>query len=116
MRLLPQPMKLFTPTKRAQELPITTIIVAGLGVVILVVVAAIFSGKIGAFGRISSSCPGTCVMKSKPADLPSEVQVRVDEACQAEFETKLTGVYIPKDLPKDKTGPSYLCTACCINS
>jgi len=40
--------------RRAQGLPISTIIVAALGILVLVVIGAIFGGQIGKFGRAAS--------------------------------------------------------------
>jgi len=47
--------------KKAQGLPITTIIIAILGLVVLVILFAITTGRLAIFGRATAECPGTCV-------------------------------------------------------
>ena len=49
--------------KKAQGLPITTIIVAVIGLIILVVIVMMITGKLGAFGeglKTASSCNTLC--------------------------------------------------------
>ncbi|MEM4282207.1 MAG: hypothetical protein QXU88_00915 [Candidatus Woesearchaeota archaeon] len=42
---------------KAQGLPINTIIIVALALVVLLVIAAIFTGRIQLFGRALSNCP-----------------------------------------------------------
>lgn len=102
--------------KKAQGLPITVIIIAALGILVLIVVAAIFGGQIGKFGRITGECRGVCVVKAKPIDASPSAQftVRASGECNAEFETMLSGTYIAMGTPKDVDMNDYKCDACCV--
>ena len=105
--------------KRGQDLPITTIIIAALGIILLVVVAAIFSGKIGTFGRASSECPGVCYKSSQSADMTADEFssfFKQGTGCNPQFETKLSGTYLPRGIPKDKDLSTWSCTACCVQT
>ncbi|MBI4146510.1 hypothetical protein HY489_04185 [Candidatus Woesearchaeota archaeon] len=100
---------------KGQGLPITTIIIAALGIIVLVVVGAIFSGQIGKFGRAASECTGRCVVKSPSIAMQnSGATFEQDTACNPEFETRLTGTYIAKGTPKDQKIQDFMCTACCV--
>ncbi|MBI4450505.1 hypothetical protein HY642_00895 [Candidatus Woesearchaeota archaeon] len=46
--------------KKAQGLSINTIIITILALLVLVVIAIIFTGRVGIFGRGVSTCPGRC--------------------------------------------------------
>lgn len=103
---------------RGQGLPITTIIIAALGIIVLVVVGAIFSGQIGKFGRAASECPGTCYISSpSPAAQQAQgtgVQFKVGQACD-EFEVRATGgSYIARGSPLNANPADFRCTACCV--
>ncbi len=98
---------------KAQGLPITTIIIAALGILVLVVVGAIFGGQIGKFGRAASECPGRCVKVTIPPDVPSQF-FEQGTGCMPDFETKLSGVYLPRGTPKDAKLESWKCDACCV--
>lgn len=110
---------------RAQGLPISTIIIAALGILVLVVLGAIFSGQIGKFGRAASECPGRCYLsESKLQDLrveASRAKVPVDPAtlystsdCNPELETRLSGSFTPRNLPKISDPSDWRCQSCCI--
>jgi hypothetical protein len=103
-------------SRRAQGLPITTIIIAALGILVLVVVGAIFGGQIGKFGRAAGECPGKCVVNAKPAGAsPSALfEVRADGKCDEDFESQVSGVYIAKGTPKEAKVLEYKCDACCV--
>ncbi len=47
--------------KKAQGLPITTVILATLGLLVLLVLFAIVTGRLAWFGLGVQTCPGTCV-------------------------------------------------------
>ncbi len=101
--------------KKAQGLPITVIIIAALGILVLVVIAAIFGGQIGKFGRVTGECRGVCVVTAKPIDAAPYAQfsVRASGEC-SEFETKLSGTYMAMGTPKDVDMNDYKCDACCV--
>lgn len=102
--------------KRGQGLPITVIIIAALGILVLVVIAAIFGGQMGKFGRVAGECSGKCVVKAKPINAAPSAQfvVRADGECNYDFETKISGTYIAKGTPKSVDLDDYRCDACCI--
>ena len=99
--------------RKGQGLPITTIIIAALGILVLVVIGAIFGGQIGKFGRAASECPGRCVKQSIPPDVPSQF-FDVDVGCDPDFETPVSGTFIPRGTPKDAKIASWKCDACCV--
>lgn len=47
--------------KKAQGLPISTVILAALGLLVLVVLFAITTGRLGVFSREIQTCPNPCV-------------------------------------------------------
>ena len=100
--------------KKAQGLPISTIIIAALGILVLVVIGAIFGGQIGEFGRAAKACPGNCVKKAPPLENRGLFAQRSDAKCDPEFETTLYGAYVPKGMPKDKDAKEYRCDSCCV--
>lgn len=46
---------------KAQGLPISTVILAALGLVVLLVLFGVLTGKLQIFGRGLSTCPGECM-------------------------------------------------------
>jgi hypothetical protein len=50
--------------KKGQGLPITTIVIAALALLVLVILFAIFTGRMGSFTKTLVECQGQCV----PAD------------------------------------------------
>ncbi len=96
---------------RAQGLPISTIIIAALGILVLVVIAAIFGGQIGKFGRAASECPGRCYKLNVP---PQGLGLYSDQPCNMEFETRLSGATIPRNMPKVDNPADWRCDECCI--
>ena len=102
--------------RRGQGLPITVIIIAALGILVLVVIAAIFGGQIGRFGRITGECAGKCVVRAKPINAAPSAQfvVRADGECNPDFETELSGTYIARGTPKSADIADYKCDACCV--
>ena len=101
---------------KAQGLPITTIIIAALGILVLVIIGAIFGSQIFKFGRVTGECPGTCVVKTIPSGAGTAMfAVRPGGECN-EFETAASGVYIPKNLPANikETVATYRCDVCCV--
>ena len=106
--------------KKAQGLPITTIIVAALALVVLVIIFAIFTGRISIFGRGITECPGSCALPySETGEQPStQGRTALDPTatCNPQFEKSITGIYIaaeqPANTPSDKL---IYCSKCCIS-
>lgn len=73
--------------KKAQGLPLTTIIIAAIGMIVLVVMVAIFTGRIGGFGKDvetaqTVSCSDACVASgytSGGRELKSDQPCKDDE-------------------------------------
>ena len=104
---------------KAQGLPITTIIIAALGLLVLVVVGAIFGGQIFRFGITDSTCPGTCVSPTvvKGTTLENFVDIDTGRTSCNEVEKALTGSYIAR--VKDGVNPKEhiaKCGVCCVIS
>jgi len=109
---------------RAQGLPISTIIIAALGIIVLIVLGVIFSGQIEKFGKAASACPGRCF---KSDDGKSKLTVgqglyesygpgQKSGEC-SEFSAPYKGSTIPgglPTLPKDAIASDYRCDVCCI--
>lgn len=103
---------------KGQGLPITTIIIAALGIIVLVVMGAIFSGQIGTFGRAASECPGKCYIRSPTAEVQQSGATFVQgETCDALSETRVSGSYIARGTPKSASSVNdFRCTACCVQT
>ena len=104
--------------RKGQGLPITVIIIAALGILVLVVIAAIFGSQIGKFSKVTGECPGTCIVKARPLDSASTAQftIRASGECNSEFETALTGTYIARGVPSGEDLSDYKCSACCVSA
>jgi hypothetical protein len=100
---------------KGQGLPISTIIIAALGILVLVVIGAIFGGQIGKFGKAASECPGRCYKASPPAGaMPGVFE---PNKCSADFETRLSGAYLPRNLPSKVDNPGdWRCDECCVQT
>ena len=72
-----------TKMKKAQGLSINTIIIVALALVVLVALIAIFTGRLGGFGRETMNCEGT--YKGTCRDL---VEDAFEKGCQEPEETK----------------------------
>lgn len=88
--------------KRAQGLPITTIIIAALGLLVLVVIGAIFGGQIGKFGRVSGECQGRCVVGENTTCIPG-------------IEKALSGRYIEPGQQGVAADQLQYCNVCCVS-
>ena len=98
---------------KAQGLPISTIIVAALGILVLIVIGAIFGGQIQKFGKAASECPGRCLKLNPPIEAPFGIY-SVEGECN-EFETQLSGSYIPRNTPSSINNPAeWRCDRCCV--
>ena len=51
--------------KRGQGLPITTVILAILGIVVLVILFAIITGRLTIFTGVANECPGVCIVSDE---------------------------------------------------
>ncbi|MBD3304651.1 hypothetical protein GF343_05935 [Candidatus Woesearchaeota archaeon] len=106
--------------KKAQGLPITTIIIAALALVVLVILFAIFTGRIAIFGRGVTECPGRCEMPySETGEQPmteGRTALEPNAQCDPQFEKSITGIYIapgqPANTPADKL---IYCSTCCVS-
>jgi hypothetical protein len=104
---------------KGQGLPITTIIIAALGILVLIIIAAIFSGQIGTIGRITAVCPvgNPCVEQTGITSARTEFEKLGTEngpRCP-EGSTPLSEIRVkpgqPKDRPADET---IYCAPCCV--
>jgi hypothetical protein len=97
--------------KRAQGLPITTIIIAILGLVVLVILFAITTGRLAIFGRATAECQGTCVGEYTGASPAVDAR-----QCDPSFERPIVGTYIKagqaQNTPPEQT---LKCTRCCVS-
>lgn len=94
---------------KAQGLPITVIIVAALGLLVLVVIAAIFSGQIGKFGRVAGECPGRCAGALQGGELQD------GSACQEGVERAISGKYIKPGQVGVSVDKLVYCNECCVS-
>jgi hypothetical protein len=106
--------------KKAQGLPITTIIIAALALVVLVILFAIFTGRISIFGRGVTECPGKCSMPySETGEQPiTEGRTALDPSatCNPQFEKAITGIYIaPGQPPNTPSEKLIYCSKCCVS-
>ena len=96
--------KKVTVMKKAQGLPISTIILAAIGLVVLILLFALVTGRIGLISRATAECPGTCI----PEDQST--------ACDPQLSRELPGTYIaqgqPTGLPPEKLKK---CSKCCVS-
>jgi len=100
-------------SRKAQGLPISTIIIAALGILVLVVLAAIFSGQIGKFSIAANACPGRCYK----ADIPTGGEGYYSaNTCNPEFERNLGRGYIPQNMPTGADPSAWRCDQCCITT
>ncbi|MBI4450504.1 hypothetical protein HY642_00890 [Candidatus Woesearchaeota archaeon] len=84
--------------KKAQGLSINTIIITILALLVLVVIAAIFTGRIGIFGKGVATCPGACYAEGDTTPNPP---------CDASIGQKqLYGNFL-------KEGTTTQCKYCC---
>ncbi len=100
--------------KKAQGLPITTIIIAILGLVVLVILFAITTGRLAIFGRATAECPGLCVGEYTGTG-DSKVVVSADRECTPGFEREVGGSYVRPGQPQNiKPDDIVKCTHCCV--
>ncbi len=106
--------------KKAQGLPITVIIIAALGILVLIVLAAIFGGQVGKLGKVLGECPGYCVVEKFPKvnnlDYTKGFTKRTEFTKCADFESELTGNYVAKNLPTTVELNKFTCNICCVST
>ncbi len=87
--------------KKAQGLPITTVILAALGLVVLVIIFAITTGRLGIFSKALKECAADkCAGTS---DTPNELRI---SQCRDEGGFKLPGDWVI-------AGSTTKCPYCC---
>lgn len=114
--------------RKAQGLPITTIIIAILGIAVLVILFAILTGRLTIFSATVAECPGTCVVDSllgRPGGFPGLVEVRTSDACEPGTERELFGIHIARNVrlvdnvavsgKGAAKGKPISCDRCCIS-
>jgi len=101
--------------RKGQGLSITTIIVAALGLVVLVILFAITTGRLAIFAGAASECPGRCLLTTPPqGKTAAEVGAEAVTAaiCNKDFERQVRGSYIARG--KDSKDKPIICDACCV--
>jgi|SRR3989338_2390452 len=95
--------------KKAQGLPISTIILAAIGLVVLILLFALVTGKIGLLGRGLAECPTIegCVGQYKGDALDTTA------VCDPQLTRQLPGTYVllgQQGVPPEQT---VKCSKCC---
>ena len=103
---------------KGQGLPITTIVVAALALLVLVILFAITTGRLGIFAGGVSECPGICVAKETHGVTHPNVRpvTGAENATCKDFEDQVgvTLQYIARGVRGDDKQP-IRCNACCIS-
>ena len=104
--------------KKAQGLPITTVIIAALALLVLVIIVLVFTGRITMFGRGVSECPGRCLAPySENPDMGVPTEIDRTAACEGVYEKELTGRYIQANQPADRKSDELIyCSVCCVSA
>jgi len=104
---------------KAQGLPITVIIVAALGLLVLIIIAAIFSGQVGKFGRVASECPGTCVGSDQAdavgGNTANLLKLRSTGNECPSLTSEISGLYINKGQTGVEPKDLRYCVRCCVS-
>lgn len=95
--------------KKAQGLPISTIIIAALGILVLVIIAAIFGSQITRFGKSANECPGRCIGELTVSDLKTAIIQQ--ELCNP-GEKALSAWYVKPG--QAGTADLKYCAVCCL--
>ena len=121
---------------KAQGLPISTIVIAALAILVLVILFFIVTGRMGIFAGAASECPGLCISAKAEAKIKtdygldlaatamptvllgsdSKVAGKAKTACDPQFEQLLRGRYIASVRgPAPKDDP-ITCRICCVTA
>jgi hypothetical protein len=103
--------------KKAQGLPISTIILAVLGLVVLVILFAIVTGRMAIFGRGISECQGTCKgeWSASGAQTSGVKSAVASTTCDSAFEKEIAGSYVRAGQPSSqKREDMVICSKCCV--
>lgn len=106
---------------KGQGLPITTIVIAALSLLVLVILFAITTGRLAIFTGAASECGGVCVASNlhgaplTPGVLETTTALRNSTSLCLAYEQKVQGGYIARGIrtlaPDNKP---ITCDACCI--
>ena len=100
--------------KKAQGLPITTIVIAAMALVVLVILFAITTGRLAIFGRAASECPGRCAGEFQVTG-GVKGQISGLQTCNEQFEKQLAGNYIRSNQPPGQKSQDIIrCERCCV--
>ena len=103
-------------SRRAQGLPITTVILAILGIVILVILFAIMTGRLAIFAGAVNECPGICLQPNIDDIKGQTYQPGVLEnraGCADVYEKELRGGYIASVRGGPDRDDPIICETCC---
>ncbi|MBW2986237.1 hypothetical protein KY333_02590 [Candidatus Woesearchaeota archaeon] len=105
---------------KGQGLPITTIVIAALAILVLVILFAITTGRLGIFSGAVSECPGICLVDAYPtgttADVKGVLELRDPLVCNPDnYEKNVYGQYITSGM-KDKDNKPIVCKKCCVTT
>jgi hypothetical protein len=107
--------------KKGQGLPITTIVIAALAILVLVILFAITTGKLSIFSGAVSECPGICIANA--ANVPDKTAISLARSApticeEKNFEKELRGRYISSGNVKDKVKAEnpLVCDKCCVTT
>jgi len=106
--------------KRAQGLPITTIILAILGLVVLVILFAVLTGRMTIFTGAVNECTGVCYVGSLPRpaidgalEQPSGELTPAGCMKAKGEETRVYGNFIARGIRDDQGKPIPCSQGCC---
>ena len=103
--------------KKAQGLPITTIILAILGIVVLVILFAILTGRMAIFAGAANECPGVCIATAtyvrEMGVTPTTGVLETDRQCNDVTEKKLYGNFIAQGIRSEPDNKPIVCSSCC---
>lgn len=94
--------------KKAQGLPISTVILVALGIIVLIILVAFVTGKLGGLGRTLSECQGTC-LGAYTGDTPDPTV-----ECDATLSKEATGTYILPGQQGVAIDKVKKCSKCCL--
>ena len=94
--------------RKAQGLPLSTIILAALGLVVLILLFALLTGRLAVFGRGLAECPGSC-LAAYVGDTPD-----TSASCDTTFTRDLPGTYVERGQEGVPIEKIRKCSKCCI--